>query len=318
MIFDILTGKPYGKVCCPFHEGDDTASLSINADGRWHCFGCGAGGPNEIAFAQHYYGIAKTSASRLVEKLNNLPKYNYDDKLSEDDVKYLTSIGISEEVQKKMLRTTSGKLVYPHYYMGIEIDHTWFNYPTSTAYDPKAGKYSRDYGSVSGFLTPHKLLDKSTIIIVEGEKDMLTMLSNKIPAVSIVGGANTLPYMAQRELKGKNIVVIYDCDAAGREGADMLVPWLYSIGAASVKNVDLGLDDKEDINDWFVKYKLGRENLIKLINTTPIAENIAVGSLKVHKMYRQITRQLSLDEREELKILLNKEAAKDGKERDHD
>jgi DNA primase len=195
--------------------------------------------------------------------------------------------------------------------LGVEIDHTWFNYPGSTAYSSKHGKYNRDFGSVSGFLTPYKLLSKDTIVIVEGEKDMLTMLSNKIPAVTVVGGCNTLPYMMQRELKGKDIVVIYDCDDPGREGALNLVHWLYSIDVKSVKNVDLGLSDKEDINDWFVKYKMGRENLIKLINTTPIAENVSVGSLKVFKMYRQITKQLSLEEQEELKTLLNKEGTKD-------
>jgi DNA primase len=308
MIFDIIFGKSFGKVHCPFHDGDHTASLNIASDGRWHCFGCGAGGPNEVSFAQQYYGIAKTSATRLVEKLNDLPRYKYDEHLTSEDIKYLTSIGISEDVQKKMMRAASGKLIYPHNYLGVEIDHTWFNYPGSTAYSAKHGKYNRDYGSVSGFLTPYKLLTKETIIIVEGEKDMLTMLSNKIPAVTVVGGCITLPYMMQRELKGKNVVIIYDCDDAGREGALNLVHWLYSIEVKSVKNVDLGLGDKEDINDWFVKYGMGRENLIKLINATPIAEDVSVGSLKVYKMYRQITKQLSVEEQEELKILLNKEA----------
>lgn len=312
MIFDIIFGKSFGKVHCPFHEGDDTASLNIAADGRWHCFACGAGGPSEIAFAQQYYGIAKTSATRLIEKLNDLPRYKYDPVLADSDIKYLTSIGISKDVQSKMMRAASGKLIYPHNYKGVTIDHTWFNYPGSITYSDKHGKYNRDHGSVSGFLTPYKLMDKETIIIVEGEKDMLTMLSNKIPAVSIVGGANTLPYMMQRELKDKNVVIIYDCDDAGREGALNLVHWLYSIGVKSVKNVDLGLANKEDINDWFVKYDMGREALIKLINATPIAENVAVGSLKVFKIYRQITKQLTEEEQEELKKLLYKEATEDG------
>jgi tetratricopeptide (TPR) repeat protein len=81
MIFDIIFGKSFGKVHCPFHDGDHTASLNIAADGRWHCFGCGAGGPNEVSFAQQYYGIAKTSATRLIQKLNSLPKYKYEESL---------------------------------------------------------------------------------------------------------------------------------------------------------------------------------------------------------------------------------------------
>jgi len=310
MLYDLIFGRSYGKVHCPFHDGDDTPSLNIASDGRWHCFGCGAGG-NEITFAQQYYDIARSSASRLIKKLNNLPRYKYQASLAPADIKYLTDAGISEEVQKKMMRSTAGKLVYPHHYMGVIIDHTWFNYPESVTYNPKYGKYSRDYGSVSGFLTPYKLVAKDTIIIVEGEKDMLTMLSNDIPAVTVVGGANTLPYMMQRELKDKNVVIIYDSDDPGREGAAAMVHWLYSIGVKSIKNVDLGLEDKEDINDWFVKYGMGRASLIKLINATPIAESTAVGSMKVFKMYRQITKQLSEEEQEELKILLNKEGTED-------
>lgn len=304
MLFDILFGKPYGKVNCPFHDGDDTASLNISSDGLWHCFGCGEGGGSEVAFAIKYFNIGKPTAQRLINKLNNLPNYKYESELSVKDIEYLTSIGISPDVQRRMMRSASGKLIYPHYYHGAAIDHTWFNYPGSDTHSDKHGKYSRDHGSVSGFLTPYNLLKKETIIIVEGEKDMLTMLSNKLPAVSIVGGANTLPYMMQRELYGKNVVIIYDCDDAGREGSANLVHWLYSIGVKSVKNVDLGLEDKEDVNDWFMKYELTRADLINLINVTPIAEHIEVGSLKALKMFRTITKQLTNEEQDELLLLM--------------
>lgn len=306
MIYDIIFGRSYGKVHCPFHEGDDTPSLNISSEGMWHCFGCGEGGRDDITFVQKYYNVARPTATRFVEKLNNLPRYVYDKNLSPADIKYLDSIGISRDVQKKMMRSASGKLLYPHYYKGVAIDHTWFNYEGSEIYSKIHGKYSRDRGSVSGFLTPYNLLDKDTIIIVEGEKDMLTMLSNKIPAVSIVGGANTVPYMMQRELKDKNVVIIYDCDTAGKEGALTLTHWLYSVGVKGVKNVDLGLEDKEDINDWFVKYGMSKEQLVTLINATPIAENVSIGSPKVFKLYKQITKQLNEDEIKELKILLEK------------
>ena len=308
MIYNILFGKSYGKINCPFHENDDTPSLNINPDGRWHCFGCDAGGPTQLSFVQQYFGIAKTSATNLIKKLNSLTTISYDKELSKEDKAYLTSIGITDDVQNVMMRSAKGKLLYPHKYKGVIIDHTWFNYPSSPVHNPKYGKYCRDFGSVSGFLTPYNLLDKETIIIVEGEKDMLTMLSNKIPAVSIVGGANTLPYMVQRELKNKNIVIIYDCDDAGREGSTTLVHWLYSIGAKSVKNVDLGLGDKEDINDWFVRYKLTREALISLINSTPIADSTDSKSYKVLRLHKQIIKQLTVDEQKELKLLLDEEA----------
>ena len=34
-----------GFINCPFHSGDNTASLKIYRGNKgWHCFGCGAGG----------------------------------------------------------------------------------------------------------------------------------------------------------------------------------------------------------------------------------------------------------------------------------
>lgn len=319
MIYDILFNRSYGKVHCPFHEGDDTASLSIAPDGKFHCFACSVGGGSEISFVQQYYNVSRSVAERFIAKLNNLPTYRYEPDLSDEDKKYLDSIGISKSVQSKMLRASSGKLIYPHYYKGVEIDHTWFNYSNSVAHDPTKGKYSRDFGSVSGFLTPYRNLNRDTIIIVEGEKDMLTMLSHNIPAVSIVGGANTMPYMVQRELKDKKIVIIYDCDVGGRDGSLELTHWLYSIGATSVKNVDLGLQDKEDVNDWFEKYKFSRADLIQLINVTPIATNDGIKSAKALRFFKQASKQLTEEEFAELTVLINnKNASNNGGNKNDD
>lgn len=307
MIFDILLGKPYGKFHCPFHEGDDTASLSISSEGLFHCFACGASGGGEIDFIKLYFNVDYSKAKRLYDKLNNIPQYRYDPYLSQQDINYLTSIGISNKVQKLMMKSSTGKLIYPHTYKGVEIDHTWFNYPGNINHNINRGKYSRDFGSVSGFLTPYQYVLNRTVYIVEGEKDMLTLLSHNIKATSIVGGAQALPHFMQQELKGKNVVIIYDCDKAGREGAEKLTHFLYAIGVNAVKNVDLGLQDKEDINDWFVKYKFTRKQLIDLINATPVAKNIDIKSLKVLNTYKRIINTLDENELEELKLLLEKE-----------
>lgn len=45
--------------------------------------------------------------------------------------------------------------------------------------------------------------------------------------------------------------VIYDCDTKGREGARKVAAILSST-ANEVKVIDLGLNDKEDLTDWFV------------------------------------------------------------------
>lgn len=48
-----------GFLRCPFHQGDDTASLKVyDEQGRgWHCFGCGKGG-SVIDFVMELHGIS--------------------------------------------------------------------------------------------------------------------------------------------------------------------------------------------------------------------------------------------------------------------
>lgn len=305
MIYRILFGQESGAVHCPFHEGDNEPSLHISSDGKFNCFGCGEGGASPAVFIMRHYNIDYKTASRFNNKLNNLPQYKYQE-LAKEDIDYLDSIGVARPIQRYMKRSANGKLVYPHIYQGVIIDHTWFNYPSSTAHNPQMGKYNRDKGSTSGFLTPYSLLNKQTIIIVEGEKDMLTMLSQGIPAVSIVGGARTKPYMVQKELEGKDIVIIYDCDQAGRDGAEDLTHWLYEQGVNSVRNVDLGLGSNgEDVNDWFQKFKLSKQELLNLIKNTPVEDSDISGySPKVFRMLRKVQKQLTVEEQEELLTLL--------------
>ncbi len=47
---------PWKTALCPFHE-DTTPSLSIKLEtGAWHCFACGEGGGDVLAFQRRKYG----------------------------------------------------------------------------------------------------------------------------------------------------------------------------------------------------------------------------------------------------------------------
>lgn len=48
--------------CCPFHR-EKTPSLMFDKKGRFHCFGCGAGG-SSIDFLASYYGITTLDAAK--------------------------------------------------------------------------------------------------------------------------------------------------------------------------------------------------------------------------------------------------------------
>lgn len=60
-----FTTNRAGFISCPFHR-EKTPSLKLSANGRWHCFGCGAGG-DVIDFTAQLFGLDKMGA---VDKLN--------------------------------------------------------------------------------------------------------------------------------------------------------------------------------------------------------------------------------------------------------
>ena len=55
-----------GFICCPFHH-EKTPSLKFNTNGRWHCFGCGAGG-DAIDFVAQLFQTSKWAA---LDRLNS-------------------------------------------------------------------------------------------------------------------------------------------------------------------------------------------------------------------------------------------------------
>lgn len=57
-----------GFTRCPFHAGDNTASLKVYRDGRgWCCFGCHAGG-TAIDFVMHADGVGFADAVRNIDQ----------------------------------------------------------------------------------------------------------------------------------------------------------------------------------------------------------------------------------------------------------
>ena len=86
-------------------------------------------------------------------------------------------------------------------------------------------------------------------------------------AVAKVGGAQT-PIVGGVNFQNKKIIICYDCDEAGREGAKKDAAYLMDKCNCSVKVLDLGLNDKEDLNDYIVKYKHSYKDLVSLITST--------------------------------------------------
>ncbi len=105
-----------------------------------------------------------------------------------------------------------------------------------------------------------------TQLICEGELDAVLAAQEfrkaglGVCVASGTGGASSPPDDL-RPMRGRDVVIVYDCDEAGRSGARKLADRLLGV-AASVKVVDLGLDAGQDVTDWFVTHGKTAQELV--------------------------------------------------------
>lgn len=302
-IYNLIFGTDHGQVNCPFHD-DTHASAGIGPNGEFHCFTCEAKASNSEGFIAKYFNVSYQTATGIRNYLKKFFGYNYTKyPVTPEQKNYLNSIGINDAcIAANFFRSGAGKLLYEHRMNGIRIGTTWFNHPTLPEYNASEPKYK--YTIMKGGLcTPYdstRIYD--TLIICEGEKDMLTLSSMGAPnAVAKVGGAKTR-IVTGNHFDCKQIILVYDCDKYGREGAVTDAEYLVEKHNCKVKIVDLGLQDTEDLNDYFMKYNHTLNDLYSLIKATPLY----IAKPKVVKSkVETIVNSLTNDEAIELYNLLN-------------
>jgi DNA primase len=196
--------------------------------------------------------------------------------------------------------------MYRHDWCGVPVGYTWFNSPELSSHSLSAPKYKYDKNIIGGMVTPYDVaVTCNSFIITEGEKDMLTLQSFGVPnAVAKIGGAKT-KIVGGLNMMNKKIVIIYDCDNAGREGAIADADYLTDTFAAKVKVVDLGLQNGEDVNDYFMKYGKSLKDLQDLIRNTPV-HIVQPKTKRTH--VQALLDSLSPEEVKELKELLKENA----------
>jgi hypothetical protein len=93
------------------------------------------------------------------------------------------------------------------------------------------------------------------ICVVEGERDVETLRTNKLTATCNPGGAGNWRSEYSECLRGADVVIIGDNDPAGRNHAQQVAAALYGV-AKRVRVLDLAkvwpsCPEKGDISDWF-------------------------------------------------------------------
>lgn len=119
------------------------------------------------------------------------------------------------------------------------------------------------------WLYPEDQLENDTLIVTEGELDALCCISQSLPAITRTCGALVWKHEFTNYFKHKVIYIIQDCDKAGRDGAKKIAQELVKV-AREIRIINLGLKDGEDLTNWFVIHEKNKEELLKLIQKTPV------------------------------------------------
>lgn len=292
-VFDLVyPGLVAGEnsVPCCFHH-DKTPSLTIDTNKKiYHCFGCGAHG-NENDFIMQYYGIDRNQVNAFKEvlfksdSLDDYETFARGGKLYKSNFTYmeLVKMGISEELLDElkvgcetyveqnedtgtidiMPNTKSTRLVFPIICKGRVLDNRAYTMDKSVT--PKCLSKPNVAG---GLVLPYHLWkdDMMPTVVCEGEKDMLFARAHGYNAISL-GSCNNLPNIMLQDFKDRYVYIVYDNDAAGRAGAQKLASALFAITkyvfiADISKYVD---EEKEDVTDFFVKYKHTKEDFDEML-----------------------------------------------------
>jgi len=285
---------------CPFHE-DTTRSFSFDARSlAWKCHG-GCGGGDAFNFVMKQLGLdfkqalaylaelvgverAKKKKPRppipetLIEELHKkLPpearKYLNDRSISDSAIKKF-QLGW-DEVRKRIsipVRDENGNLVNVRYYSWTQ-KLKMFNHIVKIKKDGETEEHR--YGSPARLFNLAELAEtkKRQVYLVEGEFDCM-LLRQESGAVVVTGthGAPTFPSGWAKYFDNKDVVIIYDCDHAGKSAANKNVIPALKHKARSIKNVVLplkGTKSDKDISDWFVKRGKSWEELKAVIDETP-------------------------------------------------
>ncbi len=314
LIYQMVFGTDSGQVHCTFHD-DDNVSAGIGPEGQYNCFACSAKAHSPVSFVQRYFSVNEKKARYMLKAFERAQKYQYKQyPITDEHRKYLHSVGITDDtlIDKYMYSTRHGQLTYNHLWNGFIIGGTWFNAPVLSSYNASASKYKYHAHTIGGTLTPmDDVLRYNTLIITEGEKDMLVAKTNGVVnAVAKIGGANAY-LLGGVSVANKNIIIIYDCDDAGRTNAIKDADYLTTYMHAKVKVIDLGLQNAEDLADYFVKYNHSKQDLDNLIRSTPIhvPQEITPAS-RIESYLRKLSKK---DLQEVQKILndINKEEESD-------
>lgn len=280
--FDITDEKIEQQVCCPFPHHTATgqeymeshASAHVNTEeGLFHCKVCGESG-SEITMISKLLGCSSPVAHKLQRCFNSdetIDEWDNTMKLTEATKNRVLNLGISQEIIDELkIKTptyTDDVIAFPVFMYDHLIDIRQYN----PGGDPKI-KSRKD--CPSGLILPFNEWvdtdpDRCTLLCA-GEKDMAIARTYGFNAITLTGGEQCLP-ATPKYFKDRIVAIVYDNDTAGLTGAYKVANAIYKYTpyVKIVTKFHEGMEEKEDITDYFTKYKKTKQDLIECIEATP-------------------------------------------------
>ena len=268
-------------------RGDRDPSCSINLEhGAWHCHACGAaGGAFDAATARGYseraavdlmvaHGLIERRAYRHpTARARPRPGSNTRPSL----VPRRTPMGVAEE---DVARWHAALAADTHLIAELSRDRGWLYAAmlelrlgvdrgriTMPVHDdqqrligllryqpwprPGAPKMLATAGSRRALL-PHPAAEPSTsVLLVEGEPDMVAARSGGLPAIAVPGVDGWRRAWAPL-LYGRQVTVVMDCDEQGRSAAAAIENDLSSVCEVRVLDLAPHRHDGYDVTDWLL------------------------------------------------------------------
>jgi len=279
-------------VLCPFHD-DRKPSLAINIEtGKWYCHACGFGGdPLEFLerrenldfkealkalaefVGQTHLDLGKKGVSREKKKSRQkLPPPT-----PEELAAYQKTLWANKNCLSFLLKERGlSKEVIRRFKLGFDPARKAYVIPLFEGeklvafrrYRPgvKENRFSWQ-GKFEGLFGLSSVKNTSLpVILCEGEMDALCAISRGFQAVSGTHGAPTFKPQWAESLRGLDVVIAYDQDKAGRDGALKAAQALLET-AARVRVISWPefMEEGQDLTDFFVKHRRTPEDFLDLM-----------------------------------------------------
>ncbi|MBL4805800.1 MAG: hypothetical protein JKY31_00745 [Rhodobacteraceae bacterium] len=257
-------------------EGSAGDSMNINIGnkvGCWYDFATGYGGKGAVSLVMGRHGLTEIQAQDWLEGWLNLNGVV---------VPYTAPSTVQDD---------KSKIIYVYRDINEnEVAHSirydWFENGKKrkkfSIYNPASDEWKRPKGAIPCYFTDRISSNTGeTVVVVEGEKSADSLIEIGYQATTSFGGARAPSKTDWSVLKGRNVVIWPDNDAAGLRYAEEVIGLLVSIGVSTIGLVNPAPEwrEKFDAADA-ADVGMGQEQISAIIDSAVEVDLVSVQPIK--------------------------------------